>query len=397
MKRFAIFIVLALSVLNMSAQKVSLNKAYNAYYEKDFVKAKEAIDLCTADPKLSVRAQTWLYKGNINFYLANQEYGEKQQNMEYQVVYPNSPVDAYDAFVKALEIDKKAESYEMLTPNEGIAKLYPLLLIRGVDLLIAHDYEFAKSVLEKAIYSYELKTPEHPLHGEIYYYYAYALDMLGLKEQTKQYYEKAIADGSSNAGVYVRLIEQYKTENNPAKVIELIDKAKVAIPDNPNILVTEVDYYWEIDQEKSLALLAQLPSSAYSDPDALINLANIHIKNKDFVNAEELLAKANRVTPGNFVIVYNLGYCYLNLYDQKLMEANELSIAGKNAESDQASELAQAYFRKVEYFFEEAIKLESDNLSIILSILEQLKIIYARERDPKHDQIIERINSINNK
>ena len=391
MKRIAFFIILALSILNLSAQKASLNKAYNAYYEKNFVKAKEAIDLCTIDPKLSVKAQTWLYKGNIYFYLANQEYGEKQQNMEYKVIYPNSPVDAFDAFTKTLEIDKKAESYEMLAPNDGIAKLYPLLLIRGVDLLIAHDYEPAKSILEKAIFSYELKTPEHPLHGEIYYYYAYALEMLNLKEQTKFYYEKAIADGSTNTGVYVRLIEQYKADKNQAKVIELIDKAKQAIPDNPNVLVTEVDYYWEIDQEKSLALLAQLPTSVYSDPDALVNLANIHIKNKDFAKAEELLAKANRMTPGNFVVVYNLGYCYLNLYDQKLMDANELSIAGKHAESDRASELAKAYFGKVEYFFEEALKFEPDNLSI----LEQLKIIYGQERDPKLNIIIEKINNIN--
>ena len=112
MKRIAFFIILALSILNLSAQKASLNKAYNAYYEKNFVKAKEAIDLCTIDPKLSVKAQTWLYKGNIYFYLANQEYGEKQQNMEYKVIYPNSPVDAFDAFTKTLEIDKKIKQLQ---------------------------------------------------------------------------------------------------------------------------------------------------------------------------------------------------------------------------------------------------------------------------------------------
>ena len=71
MKAKTLLTLLLLTVtLLLNAQKASLNNAYNHFYEKDYVKAKEAIDLCVQNEKLSAKAQTWLYKGNIYFYLA---------------------------------------------------------------------------------------------------------------------------------------------------------------------------------------------------------------------------------------------------------------------------------------------------------------------------------------
>lgn len=389
MKRFTILIFLFLCAGHLVAQKPSLNKAYNLYYEKDFVKAKEMIDLCTQDPKLQTRAQTWLYKGNIDFYLANQEYGEKQQNSDYRLQFPNTPSESFDAFQKALEINRNVESYEMLTPEEGLSKLYALLLIEGVDQLIAESYGTAKKTLEKAIYSYEMKTPEHPLQGEIYYYYAYALEMLNQPGEAGTYYEKAIQDGSVNPSVYIRLIEQYKNEGNSAKVIEFINKAKTAIPGNPTVMVAEVDYYWDTDPAKGEQLLSQLPASVYTNPDALVNMANLYIKKEDYIKAEDLLKKANRINPGNFVIVYNLGYCYLKLYDQKFMEANNLAIAGNKEEAAQATRQSEVYLDNAEAFFEQALTFGTDELNI----MEQLKEIYARKKSPKYEEMIEKINN----
>ena len=78
MKRIITFCLLCMISLTVMGQKASLNKAYNAYYEKNFVKAKEAVDLCIADEKLTAKPTTWLYKGNIYFYLASEEYNKHQ-------------------------------------------------------------------------------------------------------------------------------------------------------------------------------------------------------------------------------------------------------------------------------------------------------------------------------
>ena len=130
-----ILLFLACLVFGFSsfAQKPSLTKAYNLFFDKDFVKAKEAIDLCINDEKMAQRAQTWLYKANIYFYLANQEYDEKRENNAYHALFPDAAEHAFDAFVKAKELNKNVEAYDMLSPNDGLAKLYALLLVYGVD------------------------------------------------------------------------------------------------------------------------------------------------------------------------------------------------------------------------------------------------------------------------
>ena len=65
MKKYILLTVNILILTALFAQKPSLTKAYNFFYDKDYDKAKVQIDLCTADEKLSTKAQTWLYKGNI--------------------------------------------------------------------------------------------------------------------------------------------------------------------------------------------------------------------------------------------------------------------------------------------------------------------------------------------
>lgn len=390
MKRFLSIALLMSIVWAGFAQKPSLSKAYNAYIEKNYEKAKEFIDQCVADEKLATKAQTWLYMGNIYLYLANDEYVAKEQNDAYIIQFPEAPLKAYDAFSKAMEINKNAESYEMLKPAEGKSKLYTLLLIYGVEELIKGDYEKAQKILYKAVESYEMGTPEYPLKGELYYYYAYTLEMLNRSEEARTFYEKAINDHSTNPGVYLRLIEHYKNEGKEAKALEIINMGKIALPENPNILVAEVDYYWEKNPEKAKQLLQNLPPSVMTNSDALINVANLFIKDNELLKAKKYLEKAEELAADNFIVIYNLGYCYLKLYDEKFVQWNELSVAGNKAEAEAVNVEVINYLDKAEVYFEKAIRMEPNDLSI----LEQLKEIYARKKSPKYDEILEKINSI---
>lgn len=391
MKRLLSITLLMSIVIGGFAQKPSLIKTYNAYFERNYEKAKELIDQCALDEKLTTKAQTWLYMGNIYLYLANEEYMAKQQNEAYTIKYPNAPEIAYDAFAKANQMNKNVESSEMLTPSEGMSRLYTLMLIYGVEEIIAKNYDNGERVLRKAIESYEMKTPpEYPLNGELYYYYAYTLEMLNRPDDARNFYEKAINDHSTNPSVYLRLIEQYKNEGKDVKVLEIINSGKVSLPDNPNILVAEVDYFWEKDPAKAKQLLQNLPPSLMTNSDALTNVANIYIKDNDLLNAEGYLKKAERLTPDNFIVIYNLGYCYLKLYDEKFVKGNELAVAGNKEEADVVNNEAKKFLDNAEIYFEKAIRIEPDDLSI----LEQLKEIYARKKSPKYEEILEKINSI---
>lgn len=385
-------LLLLCSVLLLNAQKASLTNAYNHFYEKEYVKAKEAIDLCVQNEKLSAKAQTWLYKGNIYFYLANQEYMAKQNDNNAVIKFPDAPIEAYEAFVKAKELNKNIEGFEMLSPDDALPKLYSLLLVRGVDQLIANDFAAGKATLEKGIASYEMKTPpEYPLNGELYYYYAVALENLNQPDQAVAYYEKAVKDGSTNPNVLVRLIEQYKQKDDKARVKSMLDQALAKNPDDANVLVAQVDYYyWINDSVKARQLLQNLPASVYNNADATVNIANFYIKEKNYTEAEKLLRKAYRLNPNSYVVVFNLGVCTYYLFNENDMKANELKVAGANSEAAVHQAKANNYLDEAERFFEEAKSYDANDLNVLTA----LKQIYARKKSPKYDEIVKKINEL---
>ena len=285
MKKHLLLIANILLLVSLSAQKPSLTKAYNNFYDKDYDKAKEQIDLCIADEKLAAKAQTWLYKGNIEFLLANREYSAKQQDQNYQIRYPNAPEDAFDAFEKALSINPKVEAMDMMNANDALKQLYPYLLVRGVDQLIAKDINGAKRTLAKGIKSYEMDTPQYPMNGELYYYYAYALESLGETDEMMKYYQKALDDGSQNAYVFAKLIDQYKAENDRTNAEKALATAKQKNPNDMSVRLLEIDYaYWAGDSVKAKTLLDQIDDRSLTTADEMVNVANFYIKEKRYEN-----------------------------------------------------------------------------------------------------------------
>jgi len=373
------------------AQKASVSKAYNYFFDKDFVKAKEAIDLCIQDDKLVQKAQTWLYKANIYFYLANQEYDAKRENNAYQALYPDAAVHAFDAFVKAKEMNKSVEAFDMMSPNEGIAKLYALLLVYGVDELLAGNYERAKQVLAKAVVSYELVSPpQFPLYGELYYYYAYTFEMLKDVENAEKYYNKAILDGSNNVNVYLRLIENFKKNKNSTKIKEILDAGKKSLPGNPALHIAEIDYFYFIeDKAAAKTLMENLPATVFENADLLVNVANFHIMDTDYSKAYELLTKANKLMPNNFVIFYNLGVCAYYLAEENSQKANQLEVKGEKSSAMVYKTKTENLLLEAQDYFERVHRYEPQDMNVMLT----LRSIYARLESPKYEEMDAKIKA----
>jgi len=383
-----------LFVFVVSAQKPNINKAYNYFFDKDFVKAKEAIDLCTQDEKLVQKAQTWLYRANIYFYLANNEYETKRENTTFKPLFPDASEQAFDAFVKAKEMNKNIEAFEMLSPNEGIPKLYALLLVYGVDELIAGNVEIAKRVLSKAITSYEMvKPPQFPLNGELYYYYAYTLEMLNENEKSIAYYNRAITDGSNNVNVYLRLIESFKKERNSSKILEVLEAGKKSLPGNPALYVAEIDYYFFMEEkEVARTLMEKIPTSVYENADLLVNVANFYILDSDYVKAYDLLKKANQMTPNNFVIFYNLGVCAYYLSEDNFQKANDLEVKGDKSSAMVHKTKSENFLLEAQNLFERVHQTEPKDINVMYT----LRSIYARLQSSKYDEMDAKIKLLSN-
>ena len=385
MKRILLLTVNLLLLVSLFAQKPSLTKAYNCFYDKDYDKAKAQIDLCTADEKLSEKAQTWLYKGNIEFLLANREYSEKQKDEHYQIRYPDAPIAAYDAFEKSLSINPKTEALDMMSAKDGLKQLYPYLLVRGVDQLIEKDYAGAKATLWRGIQSYEMDVPQYPMKGDLYYYYAYALESLGETADLAKYYKKALDDGSQNAYVYAKLIEHYKSVNDRDNIEKTLAMAKETTPNDVSVKMMEIDYnYWKGDSATAAQLLNQISLQSLRSADEMVNVANFYIKEKRYEEAEQLLKRANLLSPNNFVILYNLGVCTYSLSESYFNQQNTLSIQqGDQAAIYAAKKLSDQYLYESAEYFEQARLQQPDDINL----LNTLRAIYVRQQSPKADEI----------
>ena len=385
MKKYILLIANILILTSLFAQKASLTKAYNFFYDKDYDKAKEQIDLCAADEKLSAKAQTWLYKGNIEFLLANREYSEKQKNENYQIRYPNAPEEAFDAFEKALSINPKVEALDMMSAQDALKQLYPYLLVHGVDQLIAKDFANAKATLAKGIKSYEMDTPQYPMNGDLYYYYAYAIESLGETSEMMKYYQKALDDGSQNPYVFAKLTEHYKAANDKKGIENTLKSAKEKNPNDMSVRLLEIDYaYWSGDSAKAKSLLDQIDAQSLRTEDEMVNVANFYIKEKRYEAADKLLRRANVLSPNNFVILYNLGVCTYSFSEYYFNRQNQLAIQqGNKSDIDAAKSLSEKYLQESADYFEQARKLEPNDVNL----LNTLRAIYVRQQSPKADEI----------
>ena len=385
MRKSILLVVNLLILTTLVAQKPSLTKAYNCFYDKDYDKAKEQIDLCAADEKLSAKAQTWLYKGNIEFLLANREYSEKQKNENYQIRYPNAPEEAFDAFEKSIAINPKVEALDMMSAQEALKQLYPYLLVRGADQLIAKDFEGAKKTLAKGIKSYEMDTPQYPMNGDLYYYYAYTLESLGETEEMLKYYQKALNDGSKNTYVFAKLIDCYKTKNDRPNIEKTMALAKEKNPGDMGVRLLEIDYaYWTGDSVKAAALLDNINPQDLKTADEMVNVANFYIKEKRYEAADRLLSRANAISPNNFVILYNLGVCTYSFSEYYFNRQNQLALQQANKDDIQtAKNLSEKYLGEAASYFEQARKLEPNDVNL----LNTLRAIYVRQQSPKADEI----------
>ena len=390
MKKIFALAIITFCMTMLFAQKVSPTRAYNLYYDKDFVKAKECIDACIADEKFGTKASTWLYKANIEYQIASIEYSAKQKDESVVIAHPTAPQDAYKAFKKAQELNKNVEATDMMAPYEALPRLYPLIFIEGVNELIANNFKTANEILALAAESYGMQKPEFPLNGELYYYYAYSFEMLNDAANAQKYYQKAIDDGSDNINVYVRLIESYKKQDLKSNVLDLIGKAKAKAPNDANILIAEADYYyWIDDKKKGRELLDKLPASVFQVPEAVVNAANLYIKDEDYVKAEGLLKKAYDRSPDNYVVVYNLGVCCDQIGNAKYMEANKLDMNGDKTGAKTLKTEADSYLNRAATYFEKALAQQADDLTL----MRKLKEIYLRLlQNDKADAMDKKIN-----
>jgi tetratricopeptide (TPR) repeat protein len=208
--------------------------------------------------------------------------------------------------------------------------------------------------------------------------------MLNDLENATIFYNKAILDGSNNANVYLRLIENYKKDKNQAKIKEILDAGKKSLPGNPALYVYEIDYYTFInDKATAQKLMDNLPASIFENSDLLVNVANFYILDTNYTKAYDLLTKANQITPNNFVILYNLGVSTYYLSEDYYQKANQLDVKGDKANALIYKNKSENFLSEAQTYFERVHQTDPQDINVMYT----LRSIYARLQSPKYEEM----------
>ena len=243
MKKWMLVLV-ALFVSVSAFSQSCLDDVWQCLRSGQTPKAKKFMESCmSSNPD---NAAVWLMQANVNVHLYRYDLEKQQKDPSVAARYPNALEDAYNSFVKALELDPKVE------PKTGM-----LGAIEGQKLLAEPFYEKAAAAasagkVQDALKYYGLAAKCFELakmKKNAAIVYLQTAILYNQKLNDKDNYEKMLSkcietapDVSEDA--YVELYYLYKDKNDTVKCGDVLVKAKKIFADKPEKLYEpEMDYY----------------------------------------------------------------------------------------------------------------------------------------------------------
>src|SRR5688572_14671020 len=131
-KLVLILLMMPALVFAQKPVKPSLNKALSSWKAGKLQEAKEMIDVCVTDPKLSLDGTTYYYKGLIYASL------DTTSNETFKKLSGNAFQESVDAFAKADQLGGKKE-YFISDPSMGA-------ILKSNQMAFLHNYYLNKGV-----------------------------------------------------------------------------------------------------------------------------------------------------------------------------------------------------------------------------------------------------------
>lgn len=301
--------------------KPNLNKALSAWKAGKLQEAKEIIDVCVTDPKLSLEGNTFYYKGLIYASL------DTTSNEAFKKLAENPLQTSTEAFAQAEKMAGKKEYF--VTDQNG----FPVL--RSQQMAILNNYYLNKGIaryqeddFEGALTNFEKCSQIAPNDTTGYFFAAVATQNLEDWDKAIFNITKYIEKGGTSSDAYAWLINIYNTHKvDKEKALEITQKAKAKYPNKTDFSRFEIGL--------------------------LIDLNKID-------EAKANLEKAVAEEPNNKILHFYLGYTY--------MKTNNLELAKKSFEQAMVIDPqyfdAQLYLAKAVSEDSRKIKREMNSLGI---------------------------------
>lgn len=397
MKKTLVLFALILLVSGAFAQDFKKDKrsASKAWNSQDLVKAKESIDKAVAASEAASDVDVWFLKGNI--------YLDIQSSPAKTVLAPDALNIAYDAYMKARELDTKGD-----LKNDLAAKLNVIggaFFNEGITQFQQNNYDNAIPNFEKTI---SIAEGNHVIDTLANYGLALCLEKKAATDST--FIDKAIkkyeylADlQMKEVSVYTSLASLYKEKGDLKKGEEAINKGKLLFPGNSDLVITEANMY--ITTNNHAKAIASLMTAKEKEPknisvlyaigvtyDLLKNDTKLPVEEREkyFNEAVKAYKEAIAVDSNYFDAIFNLGAMYFNKGGDVINEANKLPI-NETAKYDAMLKNGNNYLNLALPYLETCASIQPQDKPTLVS----LKEIYARlNMTEKLGEINDKLNNM---
>ena len=365
MKKWMLVLV-ALFVSVSAFSQSCLDDVWQCLRSNQTPKAKKFMEACMASNPDN--AEVWLMQANVNVHLYQYDLEKKQKDPSAAARYPNALEDAYNAFVKALELDPKVE------PKTG------MLSAQAGQKLLADPFKDKaeqaeeKGKFDEALKYYGIAAKCYELGGVkvnaaiMYYHTAIVYQKMNDNLNCEKMLEKSIATAPNlTPSSYIELYYLYKDQKDTVKCGNILTKAQKVFGEAPEKMVELyeplMDYYAMTGDEGKLLEIVD-KSIATGEPAMIPNCATYLTNAKAYAKAEQILTEALAKNPNDFNLLKQMGYRYaMEYYDiqdrrQAAMNARQYELATQLFQSPERKNAME----KAHEWCEKAYQVNSDNL-----------------------------------
>ena len=430
MRKLITLVIIALAFSSINAQEAASSVVL---LNPTTVKKKvDKSDAEITDPKKSLKAATWLKRGDLyqdvfNIGLEQTQDGMDTQmltlfykkpigienktledgslqetyiyeNMKYVFVngalqqwervnpFSEDPLRiAIDAYVKTLELDDAGKLE--LKVKEGFISVKALLKRQGVNAYYTEDYKAALGSFEDVLeineldlFAGEMDTVMIQYSGIISREIASKTDDNDLYLKSIGYYKQLATAGFGGPNTYLQIKMDYMNSGDTLSALEILQEAYAKYPDTVNIIANLADTYIQLKQiDEGIAFMKTVVENNPSIPESYYWLGRLYI-NKEEVEAIdkaiETYQKAAELDPCIYYVWYDMGYIYYlqgaDFFDRSNEETND-------ATREKLIELGKEKYQVSIPILEKAYELNIDNESVKFETLDLLQRIYYKE------------------
>lgn len=297
---------------------------------------------------------------------------------------------AYNALMKAYEVDAKGSKKEDIA--EQLLRTRDMCINEAMGAYTLGDVKTANKYFEQSLKFYDNPAVER-IDSMITYYTAVTFNQLGQNEQAAKYFQKCIdINYHQNGDVYSSLAEIYKSQGDVEKAKATLNEGFTKYPTSQGILVSLINIYMESNDDPAKVLELIRTAQANEPTNASLHYAegNVYKNLGDLENAIKCFYKSFEIDPNYVFGIYTVGSTYFDKAIEVQSAINELDPNDYKTYDILLADFEKYLLDAIEPF-EKAFGATEDK-EFRIAIADGLKQIYFRfrDRDPKYQEGFEK-------